>query len=753
MDFYIPVAISILNLFLAAFILFRNTRKKINIYFSITVFGIFLWSLSIAFFRVVGLDASYFWGQLVYFSVNFTIVFFLYFSFVFPTGFFPKNKLLYIVLIGLPVLIFIVSFIPKSIISNIEVINGRNKDLYFNWGYYIHSVVTIIFLIWAFTNLLFKFKKASGIQKNQLLYLFSGCAISVGIAVVTNIILPFFGNASLNWVGPACTIFMVLFVIYAITRYRLMDIKFVVARTLVFSLIVLLITCIYVVFSAVIGKFFENLVGIKSSIGVGVIISILVVAGYSRLRKFIERITNTFLFKKSYDADALLSQISEVTSSILNFHQLLASISGTLDDAFHCEKIAVGLLDKTGKLHLAYQQGFDPGVMEKFTAGKEQVLPLYFTDSREIQVIDELKSRYEAGEYQPKNVELLEGLYNMDIGLVIPLFVKEKLIGLFVLGNKKSGDPYSHQDLSIIKIIAGQSAIAIENATLYDELKDYNIKLDEEVKKKTAELRQANEELKRLDEAKSEFISIASHQLRTPLTIIKGYISMMLEGSFGEISLAVSANLTKVYEANERLIRLVENLLDISRIESGRQEYNMVDTRLEDMAKVVVENLKANAAAKKLQLVFSLPDKKLPAVHADIDKLHEVMINFVDNAIKYTPAGKVEVSVAEEPKGMVTFCVKDSGMGISPEIKASLFHKFSRSKDSFRAHTEGLGLGLYVAKMMIDAHGGKIWAESDGEGKGSKFCFSLPAVAALIKPLAVKTAGSVKVKKSNKAKK
>lgn len=514
---------------------------------------------------------------------------------------------------------------------------------------------------------------------------------------------------------------------YAIIKYRFMDVKMVIFRSILFAISILSIVSIYTILSSILGVYFETLTGGESSLFIGFVISFMVTIGYLPLRNFVERFTNSFLFKKSYSQDQILSKISESTSSILNIHELLISLSSIVSDALHFEKIAFALLDKKDILFLAYQNGFDENIIEKFAHGKEKVLSKYFSNGHDVQVIDELKAKYEAGEYIPKSIELLNDLYNLDIALVIPLYVKERLIGIIVVGNKKSGDPYSHQDLNILKIISGQAAIAIENASLYDELKDYNLKLDEEVKKKTSELRKANDELKQLDEAKSEFISIASHQLRTPLTIIKGYISMMQEGSFGKVSPIINTNLTKVYQANERLIELVENLLDISRIESGRQEFIMQKTHLEDMAQTVVENLKNNAKDKNLKLIFHKPTHKTPEVMADANKLHEVMMNFVDNSIKYTKEGKVEVFVTADENKMVTFCVKDTGMGIKPEIMPVLFRKFSRGKGSFRVHTEGLGLGLYVARMMIDAHKGKIWAESDGDNKGSKFCFSLPA--------------------------
>ncbi len=708
----------------AGFVVFiRNKNNKVNqswllVTISTAFWGFGYFAMISTFDKTISLYANWF----LHFSA--ILVPPLFFRFILRLTNNIKNykKSLFIIylfalafLIINPTKLFVVDVKPKYIFPYV----CDAGPLYILFALYFFSVASVSLYV-----LLLTIKKSTGVYYQQLKLVFISSFFGFaggGSVFLLTFNIPF---------PPYPIILFSLYPVvisYSILKYRFLDVRLVIARTIIFGLFVGLLTFTYSVISAFIASYFENLIGFNSYILTGVVVSFLVITGYAPLKKILERLTSKFLFKTTYNPDIVLSDISNVASSIVDLRQLLASISNILDSAFHCEKIAVAMLDKEGKLYLAHQQGFDPDALKNFTMGKEQVLPAYFSSSHEVQVIDELKTRYEAGEYQPKSVELLDSLYGMDIALVVPLFVKDEMIGVFVLGNKKSGEPYSHQDLNIIKIIAGQSAIAIENASLYDELKDYNVKLDQEVKKKTAELRKANEELKQLDEAKSEFISIASHQLRTPLTIIKGYISMMLEGNFGKVPVKINDNLKKVFSANERLINLVENLLDISRIESGRQEFNFSRARLEDMAAVVVDNFKNNAKDKKLILIFHKPSSPTPEVKLDADKIHEVMMNFVDNAIKYTKKGKVEVSV-QANDGHVTYCVKDNGMGISSEVMPVLFQKFSRGKGSFRSHTEGLGLGLYVAKMMIDAHKGKIWAESDGEGKGSRFCFSLPIV-------------------------
>ncbi len=241
----------------------------------------------------------------------------------------------------------------------------------------------------------------------------------------------------------------------------------------------------------------------------------------------------------------------------------------------------------------------------------------------------------------------------------------------------------------------------------------------------TEQLSEANKNLKKLDQAKSEFISIASHQLRTPLSIIKGYLSMIDQGDYGPVNRKLTDPLSKVYISNERLINLVNNFLDISRIESGRMQYDFAPVQLEEIVNEVITGLKIRADDKHLSLKFIRPEKPLPRVRADGSKIHEIVMNLVDNAIKYTERGGVTVSLASADS-QVTFCVADTGVGITPEEKKIIFQKFSRGKGGALVHAGGAGLGLFIAKKIIDDHGGKVWAESSGRGQGSKFCFNLP---------------------------
>ena len=715
---------SVLNLVLGIIVLARNPRRPINFLFMLLSFFAAVWIFS-NYMEGVS-ESPIFWLKSTYAFGGLTISSGLIWALYLCRSRYIISKIFIIYFFAF--IFFVTSYIDNLIIGRVDHVyfgrfEGTTGPLFF-W----YSIFFFLVALSIITTLFTGYIKSRGLIKSQILLVLLGSFVYIFVSVTVSFLLPLVGYLKLMSLDSPSSLLFIGSIAYAITRYRFLDIRLVILRTLSFGFIILLITGVFAALSVLFGSRLEVILGFRSDILVGLIVAILVTLTYQPVKNLTERVTNRFLYKKSYDPDVLLAEINEVTSSILDLKNLLASISGTLSDAFHFEKFGVALLDKTNQLMIAHQAGFKPGVAEGL-AGFPDVVKILYQEVQQtpgIMVIDEMKTRFENGEYQPASPSLLQALYEADIALVTPLYVKEQLIGAITLGNKKSGDPYNNADLNILKIISGQAGIAIENARLYDELKDFNIKLEDEVTRKTAQLRKANVQLRQLDEAKSDFISIASHQLRTPLTVIKGYISMMQEGSFGPVPPVIMENLEKLYISNERLISLVEDLLNISRIESGKQEYKWAEIHLEDLAKEVAENLKKIAQDKGLKLFFQPPVQPTPLVAADSDKIHEVMMNFVDNAIKYTPQGEINIYVEPKPAGFVTFCVQDTGKGISAEAKAMLFKKFSRGKGSFTMHTEGLGLGLYVAKLFMEAHKGKIWAESEGDGKGSKFCFSLP---------------------------
>jgi signal transduction histidine kinase len=238
-------------------------------------------------------------------------------------------------------------------------------------------------------------------------------------------------------------------------------------------------------------------------------------------------------------------------------------------------------------------------------------------------------------------------------------------------------------------------------------------------------LQLAYEEVDRLSKAKSEFISIASHQLRTPLTAIKGYISMLLEGTYGKIIDRARKPLENVYKSNERLIRLVNDLLSISRIEAGKIEFESELTQIEEIIDEVVFEMEINAQKKGLYLKWEKSETPLPKMNLDREKMRQVILNIVDNSIKYTQEGGIEIK-CEVQNSTLKIMITDTGEGMTKEDLEKIFETFSRGTVGVTTYTEGAGLGLYIAKKFVEMHGGRIWAESEGKGKGSTFYIELP---------------------------
>lgn len=248
----------------------------------------------------------------------------------------------------------------------------------------------------------------------------------------------------------------------------------------------------------------------------------------------------------------------------------------------------------------------------------------------------------------------------------------------------------------------------------------------EQLERLSKELYSANQRLKELDNLKTEFLSITSHQLRTPLSGIKGYLSMMIDGDFGKFSDEQGTILNRVKSEVDRLVRLVQDFLNVSRIESGRLQIAKLDFDLVDVIKTVIQELTPTAENAKLNLSHKLEANSLSVV-GDPDKIKDVVVNLVDNAIKYTQAGKIWVEAKLVDNN--TFAqveVHDTGVGVDEKEIHKLFSKFQRAKGIAKVSPSGSGLGLFIAKKIIAGHGGDIWAESKGKGKGSAFIFKIP---------------------------
>ena len=306
--------------------------------------------------------------------------------------------------------------------------------------------------------------------------------------------------------------------------------------------------------------------------------------------------------------------------------------------------------------------------------------------------------------------KLDEGAHLQDI-LLHPLLAQDKVIGVLLLGINRTYESVNDHEKDAIISLVNVVAVALDKSLLYGELQE------------------ANKQLVALDKARAEFISIASHQLRTPPSTIKWYLGAVLNGDFGELPKDLRAALERTNVTNEAQISTIDDLLNASRIERGKLEFFFEKSALEPVVTLIVEQMQPLAQMKKMNIVYRRPDKVWPDILMDKEKVRQVINNMIDNSIKYSKVGDINVSLLEE-SGNLIVKVQDTGKGIGKEELLTIFDKYTRGHDSV-THATGLGLGMYVAKIIIEQHHGKIWAESEGPGKGSTFCFSLPIVSKL----------------------
>ena len=299
--------------------------------------------------------------------------------------------------------------------------------------------------------------------------------------------------------------------------------------------------------------------------------------------------------------------------------------------------------------------------------------------------------------------------------LILPLQHSKEFRGVLVLGSSKMADKIDSEEIEFAKMVT--------------RLVDLSFRLQDTESSLTTITQQVyemNSKLHQLDKLKDDFVSVASHELRTPMTAIRSYIWMALHKSDIPLSQKMERYLYRTLISTEMLINLVNDMLNVSRIESGRVEIDPVPFDILSLTKEVAEEVQIRAKERELQV--TILEEKIPQVLADMDKVHQILLNLIGNSLKFTePGGIVTVSFFTDGS-MVDISIKDNGVGISKEDLSKLFHKFGRLDNSYVSISTsgGTGLGLYISKSLVELMHGKIWANSEGVDKGSTFSFSLP---------------------------
>jgi len=721
-------------------IVLKNSRKLVNkLFFSLTlildlwVFGSFMMFGSIFDYQII------FWDRFIYAAVVFWPALQYHFSLA-VTHFNNKRRYLLILAYTLTPIFLIIS-------QSNQFVSGVFR---YKWGAhtYAHSLHHYYLAFFALSSLLFFYNLIKKYRaetdrlerKRTLYYIFGFIVLDFigGSAFLPAYQIPFYP------IFLATPLIFSLIIAYAITYFGLMDIKLIMRRYFVyilslFSVLAPTYICLYYVEIFYPGwLFFFSL-----------LLFILSLVFFLNVKNYFYRFSNKYFFSSLYDFNELIYSLNNRLRASLDIGQIFQSTMGLLGQAFHSKAIAI--INYSPRLKfwtIVYNQDFI------FAKGRislnYQTLSELFVSGRPLALSDLEKS----------NLKATRGLFlyfkNLNAELIVPIKIKEKqLSSLMIFGPKESGESYNAKDIRVLESVASEIGLSLENALLYQSVTRFNVKLKDEVDKATKQLQEQNETLKKLDQAKTEFIGIASHQLRTPLTGIRWFTELLLKNNEKNLSAKQLDFLDQVSASNQRMIRLVNDLLDVSHIETGRK-FDIIKSEFR-LAEVIDEVLKENIfliSTKGLKIQNNLPQDL--SIFADREKIKQVWQNLISNATKYS-GDKTTITITLNPdknKGLNIFGVQDQGIGIPKDQQAQIFNKFFRASNASLKHSDGTGLGLYIAREIIRAHGGEMWFEST-EGQGTDFLFSLPIASKSIPISAEKTIipkQTVKANKTNKPK-
>lgn len=507
-----------------------------------------------------------------------------------------------------------------------------------------------------------------------------------------------------------------LIITYSIVYLGLMNIKLIMRRYSVYLLsFVSLFIPAYLILYYIYLFYFQYFFPIFIAIYVSSLIS------FDPLKKKYYYLANKYFFSSLYDTKNLIYKLNNDLRSSLEIKKIFHSVTKVLTPAFHFKSIAIiKFNDRQKKWSLLYNDSFPKLDLKIKHINNNDINKIFSNNqpvnSKTIQENSEVTSMFK------------KHLKSLRIELLIPIRInKDKLNYLILFGPKESGDPYHKKDLQILKIVANEIGIAIENALLYQSVKRFNIKLQKEVSRATTKLEIQNKTLVKLDEVKDEFISIVSHQLRTPLTGIRWFTEILIKNKDKNLNHKQIEMLQHIGASNMSLIKLVNDLLDVSHIETGHKFIINKNNFL--VNELINEVLKENIyLIKKKKLMIDNKIKKDLVIYADRDKIKQVWQNLISNATKYTDDQKtIQIYSRVNNKNQIVFYLKDEGVGIPQKEQAKLFNKFFRANNASLKHAEGTGLGLHIARELIRAHQGEMFFKSK-ENRGSSFYFSLPII-------------------------
>lgn len=615
-------------------------------------------------------------------------------------------------------------FIPLSLVNILAITPLVSESVKVQGSVYavrfgIGAPVYFITLLGMLIGVMFVLRKNTlhsvGLKKKRLKVLARSLWLTLPLLLLAEFILPAItGWFGLTNVGILAMLILVFGLFYGVVRAQLFDLRLIIIRSIVYAFTLGFISISY--------GFLSNFVSVlvaKHTLnsflidGSNAVLIIIVALTYNPLKDIFNRATNSIFYRDAYDPQLFIQRLNRVIVENIELNQLQKNVASVIADNFKAEFCSLYVK------HTQYRgQRLDEFSEDSFSSVDVGHLIVQLMRLKEQVIVTDILS--------PEHAELQSLLNKNNIAAVAHITANNssgtQSLGFIVLGNKKSGNAYGSQDITLLEITSHELLIAIQNSLRFEEIQNFNLTLQAKVSAATKELRRANERLQALDETKDDFISMASHQLRTPLTSVKGYLSMVLEGDAGPVSKPQKQMLNQAFVSSQRMVFLIADLLNVSRLKTGKF---IIDDNPVDLIRITeeeIEQLKETAQARNLTLKFEHP-KTITSIALDETKIRQVIMNFIDNAIYYTPSGGKIIIELEEKPYTLALRVIDNGIGVPSSERPHLFTKFYRAGNARKARPDGTGLGLFMAKKVIVAEGGSILFDTQ-EGQGSTFGFT-----------------------------
>lgn len=710
-EFYIIVAAAACNLLVGSLVFSRAGHRLSNKLFLLVASSVAVWSIGIAFFLISNDGPQ---GRLLvnlYYTAAWCIGLGLYaFSRAWVGKPMPHLKPLFFLLVAVPALVLILD--PNLIVTSIQFEPRLEATL---------NPVTQFFyslgFIGAFTGGVYTLWKGlatrTGYQHSQLQLIVAGFVSAGVVGTVFNLAMPWFGVYDLIWVGPISSVLFVGCIAYAIVKHRLFDIHGFIVRSMAYIMSLTVMAAAYGLIVFGIAKFVFHLeIGVWPQVLISFATAVAA-ALFGNIKASFDRLTTKLFYHDAYDAQELLDTLNRLFVTNTDLERLLRDSSRIIEENFKSDYCFFGIRESAQAPQRIIGHGSHRIFHPDDIKAVRKITPHIH---HKVIVTDELD-----GKYEPLR-QLLEANNVAILGrLTANASQTVEGIGYLALGPRRSGNPYTRKDIRTLEIIVNELVIAIENSLRFEEINHFNATLQEKINDATRKLRNSNEKLQNLDATKDEFITMASHQLRTPLTSVKGYLSMVLEGDVGKLNKQQKEMLTQSYISSQRMVYLISDLLNLSRLNTGKFVIELTPVDLCEIVQLEIDQLRETAKSRGVGLLFD-PPENLPRLMLDETKIHQVVMNLIDNAIYYTPSGgEVVISLRETPSA-IEFRVVDNGIGVPKDVQHKLFTKFYRAQNAVAARPDGTGLGLFMAKKVIVAQGGAIIFESE-VGKGSTFGF------------------------------